>query len=581
MATVTGLTADRMLAIEAASVIDGDVVGDNLILTTHGGTQINAGSVRGPEGPIGPIGQDLSVVTQMPVLNVGTPGQLRAGRQLTAADFTNMGMSAPTGLWNLSDLTDASGNGRNLLNKGAVPVDVGINGLAGTAARFVGLASQALYIPDTGAADPFRIKTGTWGCWFRTAKRGVYSCPIGKWGLSAGTNSWLMQIASTNYCQMLISATGNDYGALAGVTDVCDDRWHFLVCTFDGMMMRLYVDGVLDATGGWGSPIFSGPGPLNIGANGADAATAGGNCVNGRIDEAFVTPHVLSEDQIRNLYCIRIPHTLATTPKRVSLNVHRLRRNATLVLADFATQPVRLYNFSGGSLGDEGSNGAGLTNNGGAVSTAGADGAPGNAFTFLPGQSLSATDTGLPTGTSPRSFGAWFKNTNFSGYPMIISWGGGSAGYMSLESDGRLKVVMPGMQTAVYGPFVGDGLWHHAVYVEENAPIDGLKGKLYLDGRLVGSSTEIGTITLGGANLFRVGAYATGTYNFLGQIDSVFVTNYALSGNDVYKLFAKGAQSLGVSPKNPGDHIERMDAAGLLATFDTLESQHLIDLSVT
>ena len=33
MATVTGLTADRMLAIEAASVVDGDVVGDNLILT--------------------------------------------------------------------------------------------------------------------------------------------------------------------------------------------------------------------------------------------------------------------------------------------------------------------------------------------------------------------------------------------------------------------------------------------------------------------------------------------------------------------------------------------------------------------
>lgn len=51
MATVTGLTAARMAEIEAASVIDGDVVGDNLILTKKDGTQINAGVVKGPPGP--------------------------------------------------------------------------------------------------------------------------------------------------------------------------------------------------------------------------------------------------------------------------------------------------------------------------------------------------------------------------------------------------------------------------------------------------------------------------------------------------------------------------------------------------
>lgn len=50
MATVTSLTADRMLAIEAASVVDGAVVGDNLILEKHDGTTINAGNVRGPVG---------------------------------------------------------------------------------------------------------------------------------------------------------------------------------------------------------------------------------------------------------------------------------------------------------------------------------------------------------------------------------------------------------------------------------------------------------------------------------------------------------------------------------------------------
>jgi len=47
MASITGLTAARMLEIEAASVVDGDVINNDLVLTTHGGVVINAGNVRG------------------------------------------------------------------------------------------------------------------------------------------------------------------------------------------------------------------------------------------------------------------------------------------------------------------------------------------------------------------------------------------------------------------------------------------------------------------------------------------------------------------------------------------------------
>ena len=56
MATITGLTADRMLEIEGGSVVDGEVVAGNLILTKHDGTTIDAGPVLGPQGPQGPVG---------------------------------------------------------------------------------------------------------------------------------------------------------------------------------------------------------------------------------------------------------------------------------------------------------------------------------------------------------------------------------------------------------------------------------------------------------------------------------------------------------------------------------------------
>lgn len=56
MATVTGMTADAMQVIADASIVDGEVVSGDLILTTAGGTPINAGSVIGPTGPAGTNG---------------------------------------------------------------------------------------------------------------------------------------------------------------------------------------------------------------------------------------------------------------------------------------------------------------------------------------------------------------------------------------------------------------------------------------------------------------------------------------------------------------------------------------------
>lgn len=64
MATITGFTAERMLIIENASIVDGNVVGDNLILSRFDTTTIDAGSVRGPMGPSGdiPIGSIIDYI---------------------------------------------------------------------------------------------------------------------------------------------------------------------------------------------------------------------------------------------------------------------------------------------------------------------------------------------------------------------------------------------------------------------------------------------------------------------------------------------------------------------------------------
>lgn len=586
MTTVTGLTADRMLAIEAASVVDGDIVGNNLILTKHDGTQINAGAVVGPTGPAGPAGSDLAVLASRNILDVGMANQIKAGRQLTATDFTNMGLSAPLGLWNLSDLTDSSGNGRSLLNKGAVPFDVGINGLATTAAKFVGSTAQALYIADTGAADPFRIKQGTWGCWFRSDTRSALQMLFSKDPTTAASRGWSLYVSNTGLSASSATADAAGNGTtVVGVTDVCDERWHFGVAVFDGSSLRLYVDGVFENAVVTPYPtIFACAAPLNIGGRAADGSTAAGSPFAGRVDEAFVTSDILTEDQIRNLYCAKIAHTLAAVPKRASINVRRFRRGAALVAGDFPTQPIRLHNFSAGSLADQGSGNVALTNTNAALSVPGADGSFGNAFNFITAssQQLSSTDTGLPSGTTSRSLGCWFK-CNFSAASItLFGWGGALA-----TNDIRLLVFATGLlqgfngADAIAGPYVMDGQWHFAVMTEENAPADGVKRKLYLDGRLVGTSTTLTSITLTGAGGFKIGNNPSGATAYMqGQIDTVFVCNYVLTPEQIFALYFKGSQVLGVSPKNSGDHIELMTSTDLYCIFDSVELQNQIDLAV-
>jgi hypothetical protein len=537
---------------------------------------------RGPAGPTGVkgdpgYGSSVSVVSALPILDVGMSGQLRAGRTLTVADFTSLGLSQPVGLWNLSDLSNLGSDGRALTNKGAVPLfGAGVTGTSSTCATFVGLTSQALYIPDSGAADPLRIRTGSWGCWFRTAKRGTLQYAVTKYGT---TGAFFMRVEASNVVSGGLTFDGSTPVLASGVSDAADDRWHFACASHDGTTLRLYVDGVLEAVTAASGVIFASAAPLNIGGANADGATAAVSPFNGSVDEAFVSADVLAEDQLRSLYCVRLPHTLAVVPASVRLNVTRRRRGGALSAAtDFVGAVRRIYNFTAGSLNDEGLDSAALTNNGGALSVAGADGTAAGAYSFAGAQSLSATDTGLPSGTgSPngRAYGCWFKTTSTTSSG-VMGWGttGTADARLVLLAGGAISCYSGG--DAIAGPFIADGQWHLLV-VNEYPPGD-VARKLYMDGRLVGSSTVINTITLGGT--FRLGADPNAGFPVRGQIDGAFVAGSSLSRNDLLALWTKAGQGLGASPKNPGDHVERLSTTDLLWVGDTLDSSHTIDLSV-
>lgn len=97
--TVTGFTAEKMLELEAATVTGGYVnVAGHLILTTVDSTEIDCGSVIGPEGDVGPIGEVSTV-------------QLNEAIQDAVGDLTADGATTSAMLADGSVTTDKIGLG--------------------------------------------------------------------------------------------------------------------------------------------------------------------------------------------------------------------------------------------------------------------------------------------------------------------------------------------------------------------------------------------------------------------------------------------------------------------------------------
>jgi hypothetical protein len=182
MATVTGLTADRMLAIEAESVVGGSIndVG-HLILTRHDGTTIDAGSVIGTlvaattsVAGIAQLATNTEATTGTNTTKTITPAALAAvvapindaisTLQPSDADLTAIAALTPSngdimrrvsGEWDNQSLTDFL---PDLIAEGLVA-----NNLYSGSAYAIAAGAQA-YIGDS---DPGSVTNGS--VWFDTS----------------------------------------------------------------------------------------------------------------------------------------------------------------------------------------------------------------------------------------------------------------------------------------------------------------------------------------------------------------------------------------------------------------------------
>lgn len=532
--------------------------------------------------------------TQKGLLLPGVAGQARAGRLLTLADFTALGLNAPAGLYNLDSLNDSSGNGRTLNNTTAAVAFTGTNhvGSANSAAVFTNNNAMGLFLAD-GNGGPFNPRTISVGCWFICQKRGGVSQRLLSKGPNvAGSRSWVLAVNSAGPIQLQTSGDLTTQQILTAFTDCQDARWHFVVGTFDGNVIRVYVDGNLDGelTSGLG-PLAQSTQPFNIGSGGISAAAGTGSenlPMDGRIASAFVTPEVINEDQVRNLYAALVPHGAPSTPDEVVVSVRRRRRGSSLASSNFTAAPVsgsaprRLYTHAALSLTDLGADAANLTATGSPIAIAGVDGKAQGAVCLPSGVFYTASVPTAFSGTNTRSCGCWFVVPGTTTNRTMMVLGGGSATDMRpifMGTDGTLQSYdgTTNLTTAALKFRLDDFRWHFAVAVWDNSAADGIKRKLYVDGKLAAHDTNFASTTTTGGSLY-IGRRGTTTSEDLNAyIANSFVCDYALTPEQIQSLYSIGSFALGPSPFPVGDVIETMDATNLYVIADLLDPQHLID----
>jgi large repetitive protein len=96
---------------------------------------------------------------------------------------------------------------------------------------------------------------------------------------------------------------GTDYQVITGTTNVADGNWHFIVGTWDGSYLRIYVDGVSDADPvAWdNAPAYAATNYVRVGCENRSGTNQ--TFFTGSLDDVFLmNGTALTAAQIKNIY---------------------------------------------------------------------------------------------------------------------------------------------------------------------------------------------------------------------------------------------------------------------------------------
>lgn len=420
----------------------------------------------------------------------------------TRADIT----TGLVGHWKLNETSgttasDSSGNGRNGTYTNSPTLNQ--SGQCSTAVSFDGV-NDYVTIPDNADFSTHTSTGQTVAGWVKVTtipSSSLLRAPIAAKG---NTNAWewafyVYRYDSTHWYPgaSYWQQDGSTHNEIGG-NNYTTGTWVYMVMTYQSGTVKLYVNGVLEATGSTPTgSAYDGTQPVQIGRR------EDGKYLNAVIDDVRIYKRALSAADVTELYGLILYQKLDETSGTTASGSSMYERPGTVTGTATWIAAVRSNGF--------------LFNGSTKIQTSGLLGNP-TSFTVAAWANLTAADT--------------------SGAEVI-----------SIGDDILLRLDEPGgtcrvsfyngstwVTTSYSATYAGTG-WHHFAGVFDNS---GDTLKLYIDGVLVSTTATTANIayTAGGTNTF-VGCHGNGqtTFDFTGTIDDVRVYSYALTAAQIAELY--------------------------------------------
>lgn len=219
---------------------------------------------------------------------------------------------------NRSTLLDRSLNGNDVTVIGFVNYTP--SGKINGALDFNGGANGlAPYANDTSSLDVNKITVAAW----------IHADAddqdiIRKWETSGNQRSWAMTVTQNNKVRFFVSPDGTAASAknVTSTSSVTTFSWRFVVATYNGSQMKIYVDGVNENTTALTGNIFNSNSSVKIGDNLIEQYD-----YFGQMDEIRIYNRSLSAGEISEMYKSRAVNSSTFTNGRRSINWTNLAYN--------------------------------------------------------------------------------------------------------------------------------------------------------------------------------------------------------------------------------------------------------------
>ncbi|HPY29322.1 MAG TPA: CARDB domain-containing protein [Verrucomicrobiota bacterium] len=427
------------------------------------------------------------------------------------------------------DARDVFGDHHGTLQNGAGFSD----GVAGAGFAFDGV-DEGVIVPHAEAlnvsANGFTVEF-----WMRGDKNQADSqyCVIEKSHGWADSTGWAVQgDTSSGRLGFLLGAGGGgsvNFVGAGSVVNVLDGQFHHIAGTWDGAAIRFYVDGQLQETTAFTTPVNN-TRPLNLGFTWGGGTTQ--RFFKGTVDEVSVYQRALSVGEIRAIVAAG---------------------GAGKQPPECAPPPAGLVGWWPGDdhardLAPGGMHGA-LQGN-----ATYAPGRVGQAFQFQGGTDSVLVAAPIVRLTNQFTLAAWVNPATHAHEPgsapgrAIISrvgGAGGNNGYQLFLNNGRL-IGQFNTPTTAWGSYsitspvaLPTNAWSHVAWTYDQSAM-----RLYINGLLV-ATKEIGLQTLANttSNL-RISRDDNGNAPFHGLIDEVVICTRALTDHELGALYAAGSLGL-------------------------------------